>query len=145
MSLGKGAMRAAISCQLPTVSQEEAPRIRLITAPYFLATKLEAFAGRGEDDIWGSHDLEDVVTLIDGRPEIFEEVSTKTLEDVRQFIAQTFGVLLKRPGFEEAVEGHLPADARNRLGIVMDRMRRIASIPRASAFGWPPEHRPGAG
>src|SRR5271165_4850513 len=47
--------------------------IRLITAPYFLATKLEAFHGRGKND-FGSHDLEDIVTVIDGRPELVEEV-----------------------------------------------------------------------
>lgn len=41
--------------------------ILLITAPYFLATKLEAFYGRGRNN-FGSHDLEDVVTVIDGRP-----------------------------------------------------------------------------
>jgi len=32
--------------------------IRVVTAPYFLATKLEAFKGRGRGDFFGSHDLE---------------------------------------------------------------------------------------
>jgi predicted nucleotidyltransferase len=43
--------------------------IRVITAPYFLATKLEAFHGRGKNN-FRSHDLEDVVTVIDGRSEL---------------------------------------------------------------------------
>lgn len=40
--------------------------IRLVSAPYFLGTKLEAFLGRGDGDFMGSHDLEDVVSLLDG-------------------------------------------------------------------------------
>src|ERR1700677_4558227 len=35
--------------------------IRLITAPYFLGTKMEAFRGRGRMDFLASHDLEDFV------------------------------------------------------------------------------------
>jgi len=42
-------------------------QIRLISAPYFLATKLEAFHGRGQFDYRKSHDLEDIVTILDGR------------------------------------------------------------------------------
>lgn len=48
--------------------------IKLIRAPYFLATKLEAFAGRGEGDFQASHDLEDLVTVLDGRAGLLEEV-----------------------------------------------------------------------
>jgi predicted nucleotidyltransferase len=36
-------------------------RIRVVTAPYFCATKLEAFAGRGQGDYLASRDLEDLV------------------------------------------------------------------------------------
>jgi hypothetical protein len=41
--------------------------IRLITAPYFLASKFEAFHDRGRADVRGSHDLEAIVAVIDGR------------------------------------------------------------------------------
>ncbi len=34
--------------------------IRMVTGPFFIATKLEAFRGRGKGDFLGSHDLEDV-------------------------------------------------------------------------------------
>ena len=49
-------------------------RIRLLSAPYFLAAKLEAFGSRGENDYLMSRDIEDVITLLDGRPEIVSEV-----------------------------------------------------------------------
>ncbi|MEP7100388.1 MAG: hypothetical protein ABI781_07760, partial [Burkholderiales bacterium] len=41
--------------------------IRLIGAAAFMATKFEAFADRGHDDLLGSHDAEDIVNLVDGR------------------------------------------------------------------------------
>ena len=50
-------------------------RIRVVTAPYFVATKLEAFRGRGRSDYAGSHDLEDLLAVLDGRASIVEEIS----------------------------------------------------------------------
>ncbi|MCK4690308.1 MAG: hypothetical protein KAT20_00755 [Desulfuromonadales bacterium] len=41
----------------------------LFTLAHFIATKLEAFFGRGNGNYWGSHDLEDIMTVIDGRPD----------------------------------------------------------------------------
>jgi len=38
---------------------EPSLRIRCITTPYFVATKLEAFHTRGGSDYFASHDLED--------------------------------------------------------------------------------------
>ena len=35
-----------------------------MTAPYLLATKLEAFRGRGQGDLFASKDLEDVVVVV---------------------------------------------------------------------------------
>ncbi len=46
------------------------PSIRLISAACFLATKLEAFAGRGRGDYLSSHDIEDVIAVVDGRSTI---------------------------------------------------------------------------
>lgn len=42
-------------------------RIAAVSPPFLLATKLEAFAGRGRGDYVGSRDFADVVTLLDGR------------------------------------------------------------------------------
>src|ERR1700728_3120795 len=59
--------------------------IRLITAPLFLAAKLEAFRGRGGGDYYASHDLEDVIALIDGRAELVGEITASTGE-LREFL-----------------------------------------------------------
>ena len=41
----------------------------------FIATKLEAFHGRGGGDIVASHNLEDIIAVAEGRPEIVGEVA----------------------------------------------------------------------
>jgi len=50
--------------------------IRAITAPYFLGAKMEAFRGRGQGDYFASHDLEDIITIVDGRPSLLAEVQS---------------------------------------------------------------------
>ena len=47
--------------------------IRILDAPHFLASKLEAYRGRGVDDPYISHDLEDVISVIAARPGCVEE------------------------------------------------------------------------
>ena len=56
--------------------------IRMVSAPYFLITKLEAFNGRGNGDYLMSHDIEDIVAVLDGRPEIFDEMVLKELKQL---------------------------------------------------------------
>jgi predicted nucleotidyltransferase len=104
----------------------EGLEIRLITAPYFLATKLDAFHGRGKSDYRVSHDLEDIVTVLDGRPEVVAEVREAGAE-LQQYLSEEFSALLAARAFLEALPGHLLPDAasQQRIGIVMDRMRQM--------------------
>ena len=100
--------------------------IRLITAPYFLSTKLEALHGRGKTDFRGSHDLEDIVTVIDGRPELAGEVRAAPT-DLREYLSREFGALLSKPDFVDALPGHLLPDtaSQQRLSLVMKRMQQM--------------------
>jgi hypothetical protein len=84
--------------------------VRIVTPPLFIATKLEAFHGRGANDVFASHDLEDVVTLVDGRPTITAEVAAADAE-VRAYIATEIRALLENPDFIEALPGFLLPDA----------------------------------
>ena len=101
-------------------------QIRLITAPYFLATKLEAFHGRGKNDYRMSHDMEDIVTVIDGRSEIVKEVQAADLP-LRQCLSDEFRALLANRDFLEALPGHLLPDAasQQRAGLVVERIKRL--------------------
>ncbi len=66
--------------------------IRLIGAASFMATKFEAFADRGHDDLLGSHDAEDIINLVDGRPELVAEVASAPGE-LRRYLAERCGSL----------------------------------------------------
>jgi hypothetical protein len=101
--------------------------IRLITSVHFLATKFEAFRGRGNDDYRGSHDLEDVIAVIDGRPEIVREVESAAA-DVRSYIASEVGRLLATRAFVDALPGFLHPDAasQGRLSALRDRLAALA-------------------
>ncbi len=77
--------------------------IRLVSAPYFLATKLEAFKGRGQDDPLTSKDIEDVLNLINGRNSLVSECQQQKLE-LRQYLKQEFQVLLKSINFQYAIQ-----------------------------------------
>ena len=61
-------------------------QIRLMDPVHFLATKLEAFTGRGDNDFVMSHDLEDVVCVLDGRPELEDEIANSTQEVKRLYL-----------------------------------------------------------
>ena len=61
---------------------ERGLRIRVVTAVYFCATKLEAFAGRGKDDYLSSRDLEDLAAVIDGRAELVQEIRSAQEDSV---------------------------------------------------------------
>ena len=101
--------------------------VRVVSAPYFVATKLEAFEGRGRGDLRASHDLEDLVAVVDGRPELGREVATAA-EDLRGYLEERIGRLLDEPAFLEALPGHLPGDeaSQGRVPLVLSRLREIA-------------------
>jgi predicted nucleotidyltransferase len=115
--------RALDNAKSVTLGEYEA---RVITAPYFLATKLEAFHGRGKNDFRMSHDLEDIVTIVDGRVEVVGEVRSSAT-DLRDYLREEFRALLSNPDFLEALSGHLLPDAasQQRIRLVMKRMQQL--------------------
>ncbi len=102
--------------------------IRSVTAPYFLATKVEAFKGRGRRDFLASHDLEDLIFVIDGRSAIVEEVQTET-PLLRGYLHREITGLLSAPEFIDALPGYLRPDAASqaRIGTVLGRLKALAS------------------
>lgn len=75
------------------VTLDEDLVIRLIAAPVFIATKFEAFHDRGKSDFLMSHDLEDIITVVDGRVSLIEEVK-QSPDDLRNELALNFKKLL---------------------------------------------------
>lgn len=118
------ALQTAAAVSLPSGTP-----IRLIPAPVFLATKLEAFAGRGNNDFLFSHDLGDLLVVIDGRDTLLAECRSSAPE-LRAYLRDWMSRLLATPSFLDALPGHLPADAasQERAPELEDKLRMIANL-----------------
>jgi hypothetical protein len=117
------AMDAALVHEL-----EPGVRVRVVTGVYFCATKLEAFAGRGEGDYQSNHDLEDLMAVV-GRAELAEEIHSGH-EDVRAYIAAQIRKLLATSAFLDALPGYLLPDpaSQDHISILLERLKKIAII-----------------
>lgn len=100
--------------------------IRIFDLPYFIASKLEAFKGRGKGDFAGSTDLEDIITVMDGVPD-FKERVLQAAEDVRRYLQDSFAELRGDERFLDYLEGHLPPVGRR------ERSERARAIIEALA------------
>lgn len=103
--------------------------IKVISAPYFLATKLEAFKDRGKQDFLLSHDLEDIISVVDGRPEIVNDVSNAP-DNLKEYLAFEFLTLMNNEQFLQALPGHLnySNESESRKKIVEERMHAIIAL-----------------
>lgn len=96
--------------------------IRLVSAVAFVATKLEAFAGRGEGDFLTSHDLEDVLNIVDGREELANEMAAAPAE-LKQAISLAFQQLISNPDFANALPGLIAEP--ERASLILQRLRAM--------------------
>jgi hypothetical protein len=113
----------AVQTAVP-VDLGEGVTIRLASAVAFVATKLEAFASRGGGDFLSSHDLEDVLNIVDGREELVEEMTAAPAE-LEQAVGAAFAQLLADPDFANVLPGLIAEPERSRL--VLDRLRKLSA------------------
>ena len=118
------ALDTAVKRRLPSGIE-----IHLVTAPAFVATKLEAFGNRGRGDFLASHDLEDLLAVVDGRSSLLEECRASS-QELRKWLASTLGGLIVQPAFLEALPGHLPSDGASqaRLPDLRQKLLQIANL-----------------
>ena len=102
--------------------------IKVVSAPYFVALKLEAFEERGQKDFLGSTDFEDVICLFNGRESIADEIAACHV--IRSWLAAKFADYLKMPDMETAVEGFVQTEANPELRkqCIMERFAKVADL-----------------
>src|ERR1700733_10842541 len=116
----ESALHHAVPFALPS-GQE----IRVITAPYLLGTKMEAFRGRGQLDFLASHDLEDFFAVIDGRSTILREIADSP-SDVCEYLVEAAASLLSESRFLDAVPGFVLDSGR--VPLLLERLRQLAQL-----------------
>jgi hypothetical protein len=116
---------------LATATEQEFAhtRLKLISPVAFLATKHVAFTDRGKGDYYASQDLEDFVTVIDGREKIAAEVNEAPAQ-LRQYVIASVRGLVGAHSFDEALPGHLPPDraSQQRLSNLRRKLQEIAAL-----------------
>jgi hypothetical protein len=103
-----------------------------VTPACFLATKLAAFGDRGRRDPLASHDLEDVIAVIDGRREIVADLAAAS-PDLRAYVADRLSQLMAHSDSVALVAAQLmpDSDSQDRLPFVLDRIRSLIAAGRA--------------
>ncbi|RZI99250.1 MAG: hypothetical protein EOP39_24870 [Rubrivivax sp.] len=106
--------------------------VRVVPAPVFIATKLEAFHGRGAGDYLFSHDLGDILSVVDGRDTLLDECAGMPAQ-LRGYLGEQFTTLLAVRRFRDALPGHLPGDSagQSRLGDLELRLEQLARLERS--------------
>lgn len=102
----------------------ETLEIKLLTPPLFVATKLEAYRGRGEDDLLTSRDIEDILLIIDGREKLIGEVQSAE-ENVRNYIEEQLHKICAHRDFENFLAGNI-REPEGRVDIVRDRFYALS-------------------
>lgn len=103
--------------------------IKLILAPVFVATKLEAFADRGQGNFLFSHDLGDMIAIVDGRETLLDECK-QAAPELKRYLQLKFAELINNSSFRQALSGHLSPDAasQSRLPFLEQKLRELASL-----------------
>jgi len=95
--------------------------IRTITAPLFLATKLNAWKDRGKQD-YLAPDIEDILAVIDGRSALLDEIRQSS-PAIQKSLSATFSELMANDNFREVIPAHLGSDS-----IAHKRAELVASV-----------------
>lgn len=107
----------------------EHTKLRVVSPVGLLVTKHLTFTERGEGDYYGSHDLEDFITVVDGRKNIVSEVD-QAIPPLRSYLIEGVKRWLENDDFQDALPGHLPADmaSQQRFPLLKKKLEQIAGL-----------------
>ena len=96
---------------------------------YYLASKFEAYKSRGSSDLRQSHDFEDIIYIMDNRPEIETDIANAG-ERVKNYLKQECTDLLNNRNLIEGIECALPYGSGSEgTDIIINLIKNIVAIP----------------
>ena len=112
---------------LQTIQLEDGIIIKILSSPYFLATKLEAFKDRGKNDFYGSHDFEDIIYILDNRTTIVEEIIAAD-SNVKEYIKTELTTIKNHSQSDEILAMHIhPLIREERFNMLLDKIKLITN------------------
>ena len=112
---------------LQTIQLEDGIIIKILSSPYFLDTKLEAFKDRGKNDFYGSHDFEDIIYILDNRTTIVEEIIAAD-SNVKEYIKTELTTIKNHSQSDEILAMHIhPLIREERFNMLLDKIKLITN------------------
>lgn len=100
--------------------------VKILSAPYFIATKLEAHKGRGNNDGRTSQDFEDIIYVLENRETIWEEM-TNSKESLKEYLRNEFLNLLNNPYHFEWIDCHVERGSPPATYLIIDEMKKFTA------------------
>lgn len=101
--------------------------IRLMPLPYFLASKMEAFFDRGIQDLYASHDLEDILYIFNYTTNLVEQILAAD-DEVIAYLKGRAERMMSDTKIREVMPAHLFYETVDeRLEIILKKMKGIVS------------------
>jgi predicted nucleotidyltransferase len=98
----------------------------ILSAPCYLATKFEAFNNRGID-YRTSHDVEDVIYVLDNRIGIVDEIAKDDVQ-IANFVKEQLQIIINKGIMTEVLMAHIhPIMLEERLPIVEEKINQIVN------------------
>ena len=91
-----------------------------------MATKFEALAGRGGDDLRTSHDFEDIIYILNSCPDFMDHFKNETDGALKQYLKEKMEALISRSNIMEEIECALPIGEDNRADYIFEVMEEFA-------------------
>ena len=103
--------------------------VRIFSAPYFIATKLEAFKSPNRKDNNNglySTDFEDIVFVLENRFSVWDELN-EAPADLKEYLKHEFRQLLQNPLFEEWIDAHAGFGSPPATYYIIDRLEQFSA------------------
>jgi len=100
--------------------------VKILAAPYLIATKLEAFKTRGRNNGIISKDFEDIVYVLENRDVIWDEFRQANA-DVKNYLKEEFRRLMDSEDFEEWIDYHFLFRSPTPTLLILNQLKNFAS------------------
>lgn len=100
--------------------------IYIFPVTYYVATKFEALAGRGGNDLRTSHDFEDIIYILNSCSDFIEHYKNEKDEALKQYLKEKMKALIARSNIMEEIECALPIGEDDRADYIYEIMNEIS-------------------
>jgi predicted nucleotidyltransferase len=101
---------------------DEMNLVKIFSPPIFIASKLEAFKNRGNNDGRLSEDFEDIVFVLENRSTIWKEMQ-ESEPGLKAYLVKEFTVLYRLPQIQEWIDGHMDSPIISSSGFILEEMQ----------------------